>query len=63
MVTPLSNFDTAVSAYRDKCDRDGLDFRQPDEAFSKQINDVVYLRTSAVGYVARYDTRRRCMLV
>lgn len=57
------NFDLAVAAYQESCDRDNLVFQSPDEALSRQIDNVVYLRVSPTGYVARYDIRRRRMLV
>lgn len=63
MVINSSNFDLAVSAYRESCDRLNLDFKQPLEEHSKLIDNVIYLRTGAVGYVGRYDIRRRHMLV
>lgn len=63
MTTPISNYDLAVSAYRESCDRNALPFDQPVEAYSKQIDNVIYLRTSNTGYVARYDIKRRRMLI
>ncbi|MBE9077206.1 hypothetical protein IQ241_07845 [Romeria aff. gracilis LEGE 07310] len=63
MADSPSNYDLAVAAYRESCDRNNLTFRQPVEAFSKRIDNVIYMRTSSVGYVARYDIRRRQILV
>jgi hypothetical protein len=62
MSDTLSNFDLAVAAYRDSCDRNNLRFHQPSEAYSKQMENVVYLRTSPTSFVARYDIRRRRIL-
>lgn len=58
-----SNFNIAVSAYQEQCDRNHLLFQDPVEAHSNLIDNVVYLRTSATGYVARYDIRRRRLLI
>jgi hypothetical protein len=59
----LSDFDLAVAAYQADCDRQGLTFQQPSEEYSKQVSNVVYLRTSNVGYLARYNVKRRRILV
>ena len=58
-----SNFEVAVSAYREECDLNNLPFKQPIEAYSQQINSVVYLRTNATSFVARYDVQRGRILV
>jgi tRNA splicing ligase len=58
----MNSFDTAVLAYRESCDLGHINFQQPIEEFSRQIDDVIYLRVSATGYVARYDVRRRRLL-
>ncbi|NJL87210.1 MAG: hypothetical protein HC886_16510 [Leptolyngbyaceae cyanobacterium SM1_1_3] len=63
MTNEPSKFELAVVAYRESCDRDDLIFQQPVEEHSKVIDNVIYLRTGSVGYVARYDVRRRRMLV
>ncbi|MFE4107622.1 hypothetical protein [Almyronema epifaneia] len=57
------DFESAVSAYRESCDRSDVLFKQPVEEYSQLIDNVIYLRTSSVGYVARYDIRRRRMLI
>jgi len=62
MSDPKASFDTAVLAYRERCDRNGLVFQQPQEALSKVVNGVVYLKISS-GYLARYDIRRKRLLV
>jgi hypothetical protein len=53
----------AVTAYQERCSNDSILFQQPVEEYSGQINNVVYLRTSPVGYVARFDIRRHRLLV
>ena len=58
-----SDFEFAVSAYRESRELSSLSFQQPIEAYSKRVDNVVYPRTSATGYVARYDIRRRRMLI
>ncbi len=63
MSSSASKFNQAVDAYRNSCDRNNLEFQQPLEEYSDLIDTVIYLRTSSVGYVGRYDTRRRRMLV
>lgn len=63
MANELSPFDEAVAAYREQCDRNDMSFQQPVEEYSNVIHNVVYLRNQSVGYVARYDRRRRRMLV
>lgn len=63
MSNSASKYERAVAAYRDSCDRNNIEFQQPLEEYSDLIDSVIYLRTSSVGYVARYDTRRRRMLV
>ena len=63
MVNSSSDFDTAVAAYRDYCTSQSMQFLQPIEEYSRQINNVIYLRTSAIGYVARFDIRRYRLLV
>ncbi|ASC72666.1 hypothetical protein XM38_036240 [Halomicronema hongdechloris C2206] len=62
MADSMSTFDTAVLAYKDRCNRTGLVFQQPIEAMSKVVNGVVYLKISA-GYLARYDIRRKRLLI
>ena len=63
MVKPPSNFDIAVTAYKERCSNDAILFQQPIEEHSGQINNVIYLRTGSVGYVARFDIRRHRLLV
>lgn len=63
MTNNSSNFEIALSAYQEICDRNNLPFQQPIEEYSKQINDVLYLRTGPTGYIARYDIRRQRILV
>jgi len=58
-----SNFEIALLAYQEICDRNNLPFQQPVEEYSKQINNVFYLRKSVTGYIARYDMRRQRILV
>lgn len=53
----------AVTAYQDRCSTDSIIFQQPVEEYSGQINNVIYLRTGSVGYVARFDIRRHRFLV
>ena len=55
-------FESAVSAYKEKCEQNNLTFQQPSEEHSNMIHQVMYLRVNAVSYVARYDTRRQRML-
>jgi hypothetical protein len=62
VVNTPSNFDIAVTAYRERCSNDAILFQQPVEEYSRQINGVVYFRTSLVGYVARFDIRRHRLL-
>jgi hypothetical protein len=57
-----SNYDIAVAAYKERCSKDSILFQQPIEECSEQINSVVYLRTSPVGYVARFDMSRHRLL-
>jgi hypothetical protein len=57
------NFDLAVAAYRESCDVNDLVFQAPDETLSRQVDNVIYLRVKPAGYVARYDIRRRRLLV
>lgn len=57
------NFDLAVTAYRESCDLSDLVFQDPNEELSRQVDNVVYLRVNPSGYVARYDIRRRRLLV
>ncbi len=63
MVNTPSNFDMAVAAYQERCSNDSIVFQQPVEAYSGQSNNVIYLRTSPIGYVARFDIRRHRLLV
>ncbi|NJN22862.1 MAG: hypothetical protein HC812_18925 [Leptolyngbya sp. RL_3_1] len=63
MTDVLSDFDLAVAAYQANCDLKGFTFQQPSEEHSKQVSNVVYLRTSNVGYVARYNVKRRRILI
>jgi hypothetical protein len=63
MTNISSSFDTAVAAYRAQCDRNNLTFEQPLEEHSTVIHDVVYLRNSSTGYIARYSIKRRHMLI
>jgi len=63
VVSYPSGFDLAVTAYKELCSNDSTLFRQPIEEYSGQINNVVYLRTGSVGYVARFDVRRHRLLV
>ena len=63
MTESLSDFEVAVAAYQDHCTRNNLIFQQPLEEYSKRINSVLYLRTSATGYIARYDMQRQRLLV
>jgi hypothetical protein len=58
-----ANFELAVDAYQESCDRNDLVFQSPDGNLSRQIDNVVYLRVNPAGYVARYDIRRRRLLV
>ncbi|MEL6139877.1 MAG: hypothetical protein AAFR42_21040 [Cyanobacteria bacterium J06628_6] len=58
-----SAFDKAVAAYQDNCDRNDIPFQQPVEEYSKIIDQVVYLRARPASFVARYDIRRRRILV
>ncbi len=53
----------AVAAYQERCSNDSIFFEEPVEAYSGQINNVIYLRTSPIGYVARFDIRRHRLLV
>ena len=62
MADNLSNFDKAVAAYKDKCDRNNLPFQQPTEEHSNTVHDLMYLRVSPSSYVARYDIRRQRVL-
>ncbi|MEM7065030.1 MAG: hypothetical protein AAF572_17960 [Cyanobacteria bacterium P01_B01_bin.77] len=62
MADKIPDFDQAVAAYKDTCDRNNLTFQQPSEEYSELIHDVVYLRKSPASYVARYDTRRQRVL-
>ena len=62
MTHNLSGFDIAVAAYRESCDQNGSVFKQPIERHSNLMANIVYLRTSSTGYVARYDRRRRRIL-
>jgi hypothetical protein len=57
------NFDLAVAAYPESCDLNDLVFQAPNETLSRQVDNVVYLRVNPAGYVARYDIRRRRLLV
>lgn len=57
------NFDLAVAAYREGCDLNNLIFQDPDQDLSRQVDNVIYLRVNPSGYVARYDIRRRRLLV
>lgn len=57
------NFDLAVTAYRESCDLKELVFQSPSETLSRQIDNVIYLRVNPAGYVARYDIRRRRLLI
>jgi hypothetical protein len=59
----LSNFDTAVVAYRENCDRLGTTFQQPSEEHSLVTGSMVYLRNSPTGYVARYNMKRNRILL
>ncbi|MDA0268209.1 MAG: hypothetical protein O2890_02135 [Cyanobacteria bacterium] len=63
MTDAPSEFDLAVSAYRTNCDLLDMTFEQPSEEHSKQVSNVIYLRTSDVGYVARYNVKRRRILI
>jgi len=62
VIEPPSNFDIAVTAYREHCTSNSILFQQPVEAYSGQINNVIYLRTSPIGYAARFDIRRHRLL-
>lgn len=62
MANNLSEFDVAVTAYRESCDQNDAIFKQPIEKLSNSMANIVYLRTSSTGYVARYDRRRRRIL-
>jgi len=63
VINTPSNFDMAVDAYQERCSNDSILFQQPIEEYSRQINNVIYLRVSPVGYVARFDIRRHRLLV
>lgn len=63
MTDAPSYFDLAVSAYRTNCDLHDISFQQPSEEHSKLVSNVIYLRTSDVGYVARYNIKRRRILI
>lgn len=63
MTNSLSVFDISVAAYRESCNQNGSVFKQPIEQYSDLMANIVYLRTSSTGYVARYDRRRRRILV
>jgi hypothetical protein len=56
-------FDLAVAAYRESCSLNDIVFQAPNEGLSRQVDNVVYLRVNPAGYVARYDIRRRRLLV
>ncbi|MEO1094496.1 MAG: hypothetical protein AAFX01_06305 [Cyanobacteria bacterium J06638_28] len=58
----MTNFETAVTAYKEKCTTESLPFVEPIEEYSKEFNQVIYLQTGMTGYVARYDTRRNRLL-
>ena len=58
-----SDFALAVAAYRESCDSTDLIFQDPSATLSRQVDNVIYLRVNTSGYVARYDTRRRRLLV
>ncbi|MBE9066850.1 hypothetical protein IQ260_09310 [Leptolyngbya cf. ectocarpi LEGE 11479] len=62
MAEKISDFDQAVAAYKDSCDRNNMTFQQPSEEHSELIHNVMYLRKSPASYVARYDTRRQRVL-
>ena len=62
MVNVPFDFDVAVAAYQERCSKDSIVFQEPVEAYSGQINNVIYLRTSPIGYVARFDVRRHRLL-
>lgn len=63
MADSLSDFETAVAAYRELCDRNSLTFHQPVEEYSTVVHNLVYLRTAPAGFVARYSLRRRTLLI
>jgi len=63
MADSADNLDLAVAAYRESCDLNDLAFQTPDETLSRQVDNVIYLRTNPAGYVARYDIRRRRLLI
>ncbi|MGD1854190.1 MAG: hypothetical protein ACFB2W_08045 [Leptolyngbyaceae cyanobacterium] len=57
-----SLFESAVAAYKEKCDREDIAFQQPSKEHSELIHQVMYLRVNPASYVARYDTRRQRVL-
>lgn len=57
----VSNFETAVAAYQENVNIKDISFHQSREEYSQQINDIAYLRISAIGYVASYHTRRQIL--
>jgi hypothetical protein len=63
VVNTPSSFDIAATTYRERCSNDSILFQQLVEEYSRQINNVVYLRTSTIGYVARFDIRHHRLLV
>lgn len=61
MAEQISNFQTAVDAYKEHCDRAGLTFQQPSEELSDDFKGVIYLRVGP-GYIARYSLKRNQIL-
>ncbi|MGG6242550.1 helix-turn-helix domain-containing protein [Nodosilinea sp. AN01ver1] len=56
-VVEVDNFDHAVEAYADYCDRIGAVFQQPSRVDSEEKRGVVYLR-NVDGLLARYSVKR-----
>lgn len=63
MTDTPSNYNLAAVAYREMCDLNDIPFEQPSEEYSQQINNVVYLRVGATGFLGRYDGQRGQVLV
>lgn len=58
-----SNVAFVVSTCRESCELNDVSLHQPVEAYSKQIDNVIYLHVSTTGYFASSDIWRQRMLI
>jgi hypothetical protein len=56
-IVEASDFDRAVDAYADYCERIGAVFQQPSQTDSEEKRGIIYLR-NANGLLARYSVRQ-----